>query len=94
MELQIRMCGAGLWHMFWQYYYLSGFLVPHAHCYCAIYEGKPIAFIAVVLVHMGKVLPCHPARCASEVSGNRYRKASSKFHSRTLRRKRRVPSIF
>jgi GNAT superfamily N-acetyltransferase len=38
--------------MFRQYHYLNGSLVPHARCYCAVYHGKPIAFIAVVLMHM------------------------------------------
>ena len=38
--------------MFRQYHYLSGSLVPHARCYCAIYQEKPIAFIAVVHIHM------------------------------------------
>jgi len=38
--------------MFRQYHYLSGSLVPHARCYCAIYQNKPLAFIAVVHIHM------------------------------------------
>ena len=38
--------------MFRQYHYLSGSLVPHARCYCAIYQDKPIAFIAVVSIRM------------------------------------------
>jgi GNAT superfamily N-acetyltransferase len=38
--------------MFRQYHYLSGSLVPHARCYCAVYHDKPIAFIAVVHIHM------------------------------------------
>ena len=38
--------------MFRQYHYLSGSLVPHARCYCAVYQDKPIAFIAVVHIHM------------------------------------------
>ena len=38
--------------MFRQYHYLSGSLVPHARCYCALYQNRPIAFIAVVHIHM------------------------------------------
>ena len=38
--------------MFRQYHYLSGSLVPHARCYCAVYHDRPIAFIAVVHIHM------------------------------------------
>jgi len=38
--------------MFRQYHYLNGSLVPHARCYCAVYQDKPIAFIAVVHIHM------------------------------------------
>ena len=38
--------------MFRQYHYLSGSLVPHARCYCAVYQNRPIAFIAVVHIHM------------------------------------------
>jgi GNAT superfamily N-acetyltransferase len=38
--------------MFRQYHYLSGSLVPHARCYCAVYQDRPIAFIAVVHIHM------------------------------------------
>jgi GNAT superfamily N-acetyltransferase len=38
--------------MFRQYHYLSGSLVPHARCYCAVYQDKPVAFIAVVHIHM------------------------------------------
>jgi GNAT superfamily N-acetyltransferase len=38
--------------MFRQYHYLSGSLSPHARCYTAVYRDKPVAFIAVVHVHM------------------------------------------
>ena len=38
--------------MFRQYHYLSGSLVPHARCYCTVYQNRPIAFIAVVHIHM------------------------------------------
>ena len=38
--------------MFRQYHYLSGSLVPHARCYCAVYQDRPIAFIAVVHIRM------------------------------------------
>ena len=38
--------------MFRQYHYLNGALPPAARCYMAVYQGKPIAFVAVVHVHM------------------------------------------
>jgi GNAT superfamily N-acetyltransferase len=38
--------------MFRQYHYLSGSLMPQARCYTALYQDKPIAFIAVVRTHM------------------------------------------
>jgi GNAT superfamily N-acetyltransferase len=38
--------------MFRQYHYLSGSLASTARCYTAIYQDKPIAFIAVVHIHM------------------------------------------
>jgi GNAT superfamily N-acetyltransferase len=41
-----------MWQMFRNYHYLSGSLVPHARCYCAVYQNKPIAFIVIVHIHM------------------------------------------
>lgn len=38
--------------MFRQYHYLSGSLPSSARCYVAVYQGKPIAFIAVVNTRM------------------------------------------
>ena len=38
--------------MFRHYHYLNSTLVPHARCYCAVYQNRPIAFIAVVHIHM------------------------------------------
>ena len=38
--------------MFRQYHYLNGSLPSTARCYVAIYQDKPIAFIAVVHIHM------------------------------------------
>ena len=38
--------------MFRQYHYLNGSLAPHARCYCAVYQDRPIAFIAVVHIRM------------------------------------------
>jgi GNAT superfamily N-acetyltransferase len=38
--------------MFRQYHYLSGSLPSTARCYAAAYQGKPIAFIAVVSIRM------------------------------------------
>ena len=41
-----------MWQMFRQYHYLSGSLASTARCYVALYRDKPIAFIAVVHIHM------------------------------------------
>jgi GNAT superfamily N-acetyltransferase len=41
-----------VWQMFRHYHYLNGSLPPAARCYMAVYRGKPIAFVAVVHVHM------------------------------------------
>jgi GNAT superfamily N-acetyltransferase len=38
--------------MFRHYHYLNGSLPSTARCYVAIYQDKPIAFIAVVHTHM------------------------------------------
>jgi len=38
--------------MFRQYHYLSGSLASTARCYCAVYQDRPIAFIAVVHVRI------------------------------------------
>jgi GNAT superfamily N-acetyltransferase len=38
--------------MFRQYHYLNGSLGAGVRCYAAVYQGKPIAFIAVACVHM------------------------------------------
>ena len=38
--------------MFRQYHYLNGSLPSTARCYTAVYQNKPIAFIAVVSIRM------------------------------------------
>ena len=38
--------------MFRQYHYLSGSLAPTARCYTAVYQERPIAFIAIIHVRM------------------------------------------
>jgi GNAT superfamily N-acetyltransferase len=38
--------------MFRQYHYLSGALASTARCYTAVYQDRPIAFVAVVHIHM------------------------------------------
>jgi GNAT superfamily N-acetyltransferase len=38
--------------MFRNYHYLNGSLASTARCYAAVYQDKPIAFIAVVHTHM------------------------------------------
>jgi GNAT superfamily N-acetyltransferase len=41
-----------MWKMFRQYHYLSGTLGAGVRCYTAVYQDKPIAFIAVACVRM------------------------------------------
>jgi GNAT superfamily N-acetyltransferase len=38
--------------MFRQYHYLSGSIAKHARCYVAVYQDKPVAFVAVMHIHM------------------------------------------
>ncbi len=38
--------------MFRQYHYLNSTLPPTARCYAAVYQDKPIAFIAIVTTRM------------------------------------------
>ncbi|MGA3110640.1 MAG: GNAT family N-acetyltransferase [Candidatus Bathyarchaeia archaeon] len=38
--------------MFRQYHYLNGSLPSTARCYVAVHKDKPIAFIAIVHIHM------------------------------------------
>ena len=38
--------------MFRQHHYLSSSLSPHARCYAAVYQDRPVAFIAVVHIRM------------------------------------------
>jgi GNAT superfamily N-acetyltransferase len=52
IELKINRCGSSLWKMFRNYHYLNGTLGAGVRCYAAVYQGKPIAFIAVACVRM------------------------------------------
>ena len=52
LNLKVYRCGASLWQMFRQYHYLNGSLPSTARCYIAVYQDRPIAFIAVVHTHM------------------------------------------
>jgi hypothetical protein len=52
IELQIHRCGKSTWQMFRSYHYLSGSLPSTARCYTAVYQKRPIAFIAVAHVKM------------------------------------------
>ena len=52
INLQVYRCSPTLWQMFRQYHYLSGSLASTARCYTAVYQDRPIAFIAVVHIHM------------------------------------------
>ena len=47
LNLRVNRCGATLWQMFRQYHYLNGSLGAGVRCYTAVYQDKPIAFIAV-----------------------------------------------
>jgi GNAT superfamily N-acetyltransferase len=38
--------------MFRQYHYLNSSLGAGVRCYCAVYQNKPIAFIAIAVVRM------------------------------------------
>ena len=38
--------------MFRQYHYLSGSLAPTSRCYTAVYQDRPVAFVAVIHVRM------------------------------------------
>jgi len=49
---KVYQCSASLWKMFRQYHYLSGSLASTARCYTTVYQDKPIAFIALVFIHM------------------------------------------
>lgn len=52
VNLQIYRCGASLWQMLRQHHYLNGSLGAGARCYVAVYQDRPIGFIAVVHTHM------------------------------------------
>ena len=41
-----------MWQMFRHYHYLNGKLGAGVRCYVALYQKKPVAFIAVAHVHM------------------------------------------
>jgi GNAT superfamily N-acetyltransferase len=41
-----------MWQMFRQYHYLNGSIGAGVRCYIAIYQNKPIAFIAVACTRM------------------------------------------
>jgi GNAT superfamily N-acetyltransferase len=41
-----------MWRLFRSYHYLNGALPSTARCYVAVYQDKPIAFIAVVSIRM------------------------------------------
>lgn len=48
----VNRCGANLWKMFRNYHYLNSSLGAGVRCYTAIYQEKPVAFIAVASVRM------------------------------------------
>ena len=41
-----------MWQMFRQYHYLNGKLGAGVRCYVALYQDKPIVFIAIVCIRM------------------------------------------
>lgn len=55
VELEVRQCSRQLWNLFRRYHYLNYDLSVSSHCYVALHNGEPIAFIAI------KHLP-HPTK--------------------------------
>ena len=48
IELEIFHCNRSLWAMFKPHHYLSGNLANSCRCYVALWNGKPVAFCAVI----------------------------------------------
>jgi GNAT superfamily N-acetyltransferase len=52
IDVSIHKCSTSMWQVFRQYHYLNGKISSGARCYVALYKEKPIAFIAVMHIHM------------------------------------------
>jgi GNAT superfamily N-acetyltransferase len=48
IELEIFRCERRLWNMFKTHHYLSSNLVTTCRCYAALWNGKPVAFCALI----------------------------------------------
>ena len=48
IELEIFRCERRLWDMFKTHHYLSGNLAKTCRCYAALWNGKPVAFCALI----------------------------------------------
>ncbi len=48
LRIVVRRCPQRTWRMFARHHYLSGALSRGATCYLALWEGRPVAFCAVV----------------------------------------------
>ncbi len=81
VELKVYRCGASIWQMFRQYHYLNGSLGAGVRCYVALYQDKPIAFIAVACTRMkAKYYRVSRLSCATGLSRNRRWKTSPKLY--------------
>jgi GNAT superfamily N-acetyltransferase len=49
------LCTGDAWRIFRDYHYLSGQLSPFTKNYVAVYKEKPVAFIAIIKIHMGTI---------------------------------------
>lgn len=48
IELQVYACDKRLWNMFKKYHYLSGEINGASTCYVAVYNDRPVAFMALL----------------------------------------------
>jgi len=48
IDLEIFRCGRSLWNVFKTHHYLSSDLANSCRCYAALWEGKPVAFCALI----------------------------------------------
>ncbi len=48
IELEVFRCRRSAWRMFARHHYLSGSLSEFARCFVALWEGNPVAFVAMV----------------------------------------------
>ena len=48
VALEVRRVGTEAWHLFKRHHYLDASIHPAAACFVALWEGRPVAFTAVV----------------------------------------------